>query len=184
MTAQNGVNLANVQGLIEAIKGTPALANVTFKANSKWLGGTKAETTVTDLMAGGQNIARPGRSFKIVSDEPPQLGGTDTAPSPVELLAAGLCGCLTAGIATNAALFGADLSKIEVSVEVDFDINGVLGLKKDSPNGATNLRYKVKLAGTGGTDKLTKAKQIIDRKSPVKNTIEMPLKITSDLIIE
>jgi uncharacterized OsmC-like protein len=133
---------------------------------------------ISDLHAGGQNIARAGRKFAVAIDEPPELGGTDEAPNPVELVAAGLCGCITAGIATNAALFDTEIEGIEVDVEMDFDIHGVLGLKNDVPNGATELRLTVKLKGANA-EKLTKAKEAIDRKSPVKNTLEMPLKIIS-----
>lgn len=180
----NGVNLENIQQLVEAVKENPELGNVRFMARSQWQGGTKAEVSVTELHAGGQNIGREGRQFTLMVDEPPQLGGTDEAPNPVEYLAAGLCGCLTAGIATNAALFGTDLEKIEVTVEADFDIHGVLGLDKAKPNGAVQLHYTVKLKGAGPTDKLTKSKETIDRKSPVRNTLELPLTVTTGIVIE
>lgn len=181
MTKDNGVNLGNIGGLIGAIKENPKLANVTFKAKSVWKGGTRTEATISELYAGGQNIARAGRKFTVAVDEPPELGGTDEHPNPVELVAAGLCGCVTAGIATNAALFKTELEQVEIEVEMDFDIHGVLGLKNDVPNGATELRMKVRLKGSGSEEQLVKAKETIDRKSPVKNTLEMPIRITSEV---
>jgi uncharacterized OsmC-like protein len=114
------------------------------------------------------------------------LGGTDEAPNPVEYLAAGLCGCLTAGIASNAALFGTDLEKIEVSVEVDYDIIGLLGLDRSVGTGATELRYTVRLKGAPGASResVQRAKETIDRKSPVRSTLQNPLEITTDVIVE
>lgn len=180
--ANNGVNLANMQGLLDAVKANPQLANLTFKAKSTWKGGTRTESTVSELIAGGQNIARGDRKFSLVSDEPPQLGGTDANPSPVELLCAALCGCMTGGIATNAALFQTAVDAIDIELQADFDLHGVLGLKNDVPNGANEIRMKIRIKGPDA-EKLKKAKETIDRKSPVKNTIETPVRIISEVEI-
>jgi uncharacterized OsmC-like protein len=173
--------MENIGQLVDAVKSNPEMAKVTFSANSQWKGGTKCEVTIAQLHAGGENIARPDRSFKLLIDEPSQLGGTDEAPNPVEYLAAGLCGCLTAGIATNAAMFGTELDTIEVSVEADFDLHGVLGLDKNAPNGAVELRYTVKMHGPGDHDKMIKSKETIDRKSPIRNTLSLPLMVATDI---
>lgn len=181
---RNGVNLGNVEALVSGIKENPALGNVRFSAKSEWKGGTRSEVTISDLHAGGQNIAAPGRSFKLMVDEPPQLGGTDEAPNPVEYLAAGLCGCLTAGIATNAALFGTEIEKLEVSVEADFDIRGLVAVDRSVPTGAQEIRYTVRLKGAAPKENLQRSKETIDRKSPVRNTLANPIKITTEIIIE
>ncbi len=52
----------------------------TYKAQTKWLEGTKAETKI--------------REFKVIVDEPLELKGTNTAPNPVELLLTALGGCV------------------------------------------------------------------------------------------
>ena len=177
---RNGVNLTNIEALVGAIEDNPALAEVQFKASSTWLGGTQAQVEINSLMAGGQDIARDGRHFTLVVDEPPELGGTDVAPNPVEHLAAALCGCLTAGIATNAALFETEIDRIEVDVEVNFNIKGVLGLDRSFPNGPLNLHYKVRVGGPGAPEAMERSKETLDRKSPVKNTIELPLQVTTE----
>lgn len=178
-TIRNGVNLDNIQQLIGAIEENPDLAKVKFMASSTWKNGTKTEVKVSELQAGGQNIAGEGREFTVMVDEPPQLGGTDEAPNPVELIAAGLCGCITAGIATNSALFETDLSQIDVQVEVNFDIRGVLGLDSAVPDGALDIHYSVNLKGDGTEEALMKSKETIDKKSPIRNTLEKPLSITT-----
>lgn len=180
---RNGVNLDNIQELIDAIGENPDLANVTFMANSSWKNGTKTEVNISELYAGGQNIAREGREFKVMVDEPPQLGGSDEAPNPVELIAAGLCGCITAGIATNSALFETDLDEIDIKVEVNFDIRGVLGLDASVPNGALDIHYSVNLKGKATEENLLKSKTVIDSKSPIRNTLENSLliKTTSEV---
>ncbi|MCT4622798.1 MAG: OsmC family protein [Schleiferiaceae bacterium] len=181
-TIKNGVNLDNIQSLVSAIENDPKVANVQFKAKSKWLGSTKAEVEVHELLSNGQNIREGGNKFKLVVDEPAVLGGADEYPNPVEYLASALCGCLTAGIATNAALFDTELEKIEVEVDVNFDIHGVLGMDRSKPNGPLDLHYKVKIKGKDGVDpsKLQKSKETLDKKSPIKNTIQLPLNVTTE----
>jgi uncharacterized OsmC-like protein len=180
----NGVQLENIAGLIDGIKANPSLSEVTFNAKSKWLGGTQAEVEIAPLLAGGEDISRSGRKFTMVVDEPAELGGLDEAPNPVEYLATALCGCITAGIATNAALFDCELHKIEVSVDVNFNIHGILGLDRSYPNGPLNLHYKVKLAGPGAAEAMEKSKLTIDKKSPIRNAIELPLQVTTEVEIE
>ncbi len=184
-TIKNGVNLDNIQQLVGAIQQDPTVANVQFRARSKWIGGTKAEVTVSELHSNGQNIRETGKAFKLIVDEPGVLGGSDEYPNPVEYLASALCGCLTAGIATNAALFGTELDKIEVEVDVNFDIHGVLGMDRSKPNGPLNLHYKVKVKGKDGVtnEQLRKSKETLDKKSPIKNTIELPLQVTTEFEI-
>ena len=185
-TLPNGVNLASIGSLIDAIKGSPAMADVKFKARSEWKGGTRTEVTIDEVHSNNTNISGPDRRFTIQVDEPIYLGGTDLAPNPVEVMAAGLCGCITAGIVTNSAMFGTELEKVNVEVTVDFDVNGVLGLNKEAANGAIGLHYKVTLKAkdSANSDKLQRSKETIDRKSPVKNTLELPLRITREFVLE
>jgi len=180
---RNGVNLTEIENLLEAIEENPELANVVFKAKSEWVDGTQAKVSISDLIAGGNNMAGPDRDFSLTVDEPTFLGGKDEHPNPVEYLAAALCGCITAGISTNAALFETELEKIDVEVDVNFDVKGVLGLDENSANGALSLDYKVTLKGSDKEGAI-KSKETIDRKSPVKNTIELPLKISTEIEYE
>lgn len=184
-TMKNGVNLDNIENLVGAIHENPKVANVQFKAKSKWLGSTQSEVEIHELHSDGNNIREGGNKFTLRVDEPGVLGGADEYPNPVEYLASALCGCLTAGIATNAALFDTELEKIEVEVDVNFDVHGVLGLDREKPNGPLNLHYKVKLKGKNGVDvaKLQKSKETLDKKSPIKNAIELPLHITTEFEI-
>lgn len=185
-TVKNGVILDNIENLVNAVKGNPDVGKVQFKARSSWRGGTQAAVTISEMFSNGSNIMGPERKFNLIVDEPAVLGGKDEYPNPVEYLASALCGCLTAGIATNAALFGADLEKIDVEVLVNFDIQGVLGIDRSQPSGPLNLHYKVTLKGKNGTtaEQLKKSKETLDKKSPIKNTIELPLHVTTEFVVE
>ena len=182
----NGVNLDNINGLIEAIQANNDLAKVRFHASSEWKGGTQSKVTINELYADGQNIARPDRNFELIVDEPAQLGGIDEGPNPVEYIAAGLCGCITAGMATNGALFDTEFKQIDMDCDVHFDVRGVFGLDETDtiPNGALSIDLNIRVKSDAPEEDVQKVKDIIDVKSPMKSTIELPLKINTNLIIE
>jgi putative redox protein len=58
---------------------------------------------------------------RITTDEPAKLGGTDTAPTPHELLAATLASCVSTMIMLYAQRHGWDLGETQVDVEYDAD---------------------------------------------------------------
>ena len=185
-TSTNGVDLEPVGQFIEAVKSDRKAAHITFKASSSWLGGTKAAVSITDFLSNGAPASPAGRKFRLVVDEPQVLGGADSAPNPVEYLAAGLCGCLTAGIATNAELFGIALEKLDIDVEMDFDVIGLLAVDRSVPTAATGIKYTVRLKGKPGVtrEQLEKCKTVIDGKSPVRNTLAFAIPMRSQVIIE
>jgi putative redox protein len=65
-----------------------------------------------------QQVVVDGRHV-LATDEPPHLGGTDTAPAPHELVAAAIASCVSTTLLMYAAKRGLDLGGVEV--EVDYD---------------------------------------------------------------
>ncbi len=183
MSFVNDVNLENVGNYVEAIKGDNGLAKVKFVARSKWTGGTNCEINMNEFYVNGQVGSPEGRSFSLNCSEPGALGGADNAPNPVELLASALCGCLNAAIVTNSALFGNQIEKLEIETTVDFDLMGIFGLDRNVTNGATGVHYKVKIKGANKVASL-KSKETIDRKSGIKNTLLLPITVTTEVEIE
>ena len=147
-------------------------------------GGTRSEVTVDSVLAGGNEMSPSGRRFTVAVDEPPYLGGADAAPNPVEVLLAALAGCVTAGIATNADMFGVPIDAMNIELEADVDARGMLGHDKSVRNGVTDIRYTVTIKSPASEDKVRRCKETIDRKSPVRNTLASPVNITSNLVFK
>lgn len=178
----NGLDLAALLQFVNAVRDNRDLGKVTFCAHSDWDGGTRTLVKVNQLLVNQQNAAPAERDFTLVVDEPHALGGTDQAPNPMEYLAAGLCGCITAGIATNGALFNAEYEKIAIDAQVVFDVAGVFGIDKSVPNGALEINLTIRAKGPA--EQLSRSKATIDGKSPAKAMLEFPVKINTQLIIE
>jgi putative redox protein len=55
----------------------------------------------------------------VVSDEPPDKGGDDEGPTPLELLSASLAGCVAVTMELYADRKGWELGELEVTVDAD-----------------------------------------------------------------
>ena len=65
----------------------------------------------------------------VASDEPPTLGGTDSAPNPVEQLLAALGNCLPVGYAANATAYSITLHGLRIELAGRLDLGAFLGLR-------------------------------------------------------
>src|SRR4029450_7671238 len=142
----------------------------------------------------GQSAVAPTRRFFVTMDAPAGLGGVDGAPPAAERggapppaaesLLAALAGCLTSGIAANAALFDVPIAGIDIDMEADIDFRGLLGHDKSVRNGFSDIRYTGTIKSPASEEKVRKCKETIDRKSPVGDTIANPVNITSKFVFE
>ncbi len=178
----NDVDLDTLKATDALIREQPAMGKVQFKARSTWQRGTRSQIAIHQWTAGGHDMASPARRFTITVDEPPALGGVDAAPNPVEVLLSALAGCVTAGIATNAEMFGVPIESLDIDLEADVDARGMLGHDKSVRNGVTDIRYTVTIESSAPEDKVRRCKETIDRKSPVRDTLANPVNITSTLV--
>jgi uncharacterized OsmC-like protein len=68
------------------------------------------------------------RQFTVVTGEPEKVGGDDSAPTPMELILAGLEGCLTVTIETVAAERGVTLRAVKIDSHAVMDVRGFQGV--------------------------------------------------------
>ena len=90
------------------------MAKMTFNAEMRWTGDSL-------YCEGGT------RGFTVAVDEPKELGGTDKAMNPVELLLSSLGGCMCICAAAFARSCKVDLKGFHVELEGDLDHDGFLG---------------------------------------------------------
>jgi uncharacterized OsmC-like protein len=178
----NDVNVPKFKEFDGIVRKNPPVSKATVKLKSTWRRGTKALIEVGTIQALGRDLFPRTRRFWIMTDDPDVLGGVDSAPTPAETLVAALAGCLTSGIASNAALFDVPLDEIDIDMEADMDFRGLLGHDKSVRNGFSDIRYTVTIKSPAPEDKVRRCKETIDRKSPVRDTLANPVRITSDFV--
>ncbi len=105
---------------------------------------------VATTWEGRQSARHRVRSFEVRTGEPERVGGDDSAPTPMELILAGLDGCLAVVVETVAAERGVPLRSLELSSEAVMDQRGFAGVPGVRPY-YTTIRTRVVLdAGPGG----------------------------------
>lgn len=166
----NGVDTPTLFATINAVKGTPALANFQFRAQNEWVNGTNSRSRIESFSgAGGEQ--KHTRAFEFDADHPPVLTGGDVGPTPVEFLLVALSSCLTAGVANIAAARGVKLNRIQSTVEGDIDLRGILGLSNDVRNGYQGIRVNFTIAGDAPPEMLQKIVEQSKARSAVFDVI-------------
>uniref|UniRef100_A0A7C3MRQ4 OsmC family peroxiredoxin n=1 Tax=Dictyoglomus thermophilum TaxID=14 RepID=A0A7C3MRQ4_DICTH len=143
------------------------MGKVTFKAEGKWLGNLKVEAKIRD-------------KFIINMDEPPSLGGEDTAPNPVEVVLAALIGCLGIVIQVVAKEKNIPLQNVEIYTEGDLDPRGFMG----DPNiraGYDEVRVRVKIETPVDKAKIEELMKEVERRCPVSDIIKNPVNLKISL---
>ncbi len=111
----NEVDLPTVGALVQSIQDDPNNAQTIWKSEVTWDGAFRTSARSRDF-------------DPIAFDEPPGLGGTNTAPNPVEQLLGALGSCLVIGYAANASVAGIELKDLRIELEGDLDLKTFLGL--------------------------------------------------------
>jgi uncharacterized OsmC-like protein len=166
-TQLNDVDLDAVTALAQAVGADEAAGATTWRAEVTWRGAFRSSARI--------------RGFDdLPSDEPTALGGTDTAPNPVEQLLAALGHCLTVGYAANATARGIELTELRVQVSGDLDLHAFLGLRPGHA-GFTGITATVHLAADAPAEQVDALHQAVVASSPVGHTLQAAIPTTITL---
>lgn len=135
----------------------------TFKVTGEWKRGLQIDTQVRD--------------FALSFDEPPSLGGEDSACNPVEGLLASLAGCLGIVSRVVAQEKNLPIEKIEVEVEGDLDPRGFMGQYDQVRPGLLAIRYQIKVSGNLTDKELKEFEEEVDKRCPVSDTLKNGTKV-------
>ncbi len=165
-THLNDVDIAAVASLAAAIVDDGDRAATTWNATVRWNGGFRSHAAIREFAP-------------IASDEPAGLGGTDSAPNPVEQLLGALGNCLAVGYAANATAAGIELQDVFIELSGDLDLHTFLGLR-DGHAGFGAIRAEVRIDSDATADQLAELHAKVTSTSPVGHTLahEIPLAIT------
>ena len=177
--AMNGVDVPTLLGTIGAVGEQPVAAQFQFRANGAWVNGTHSRATINGFFGAGQEHER-GEDFVAEGDHPAVLCGGDNAPTPVEYLLSALAACITAGIANIASARQIKLNAVNVNVEGDIDLQGLLGLDNEVRNGFQKIRATVEIDGDADAEKLAKVVQ----QSVARSAVFDMLKNGTDVSVE
>ena len=177
----NGINLPVLHKLLEDVKRDSAQGRTAWGVTTRWVGGTVTETEVSGCQISGRQI---NRHFKFRTDEPLELGGTNTFANPQEYLMGAFNACMVVGYAALSALYGIELESLEIQCEGEIDLRGFLGLDPKVKPGYDQIHYTVRIKGNGTPEQFKEIHETVIKTSPNRFNISQPIKLTSELVIE
>ena len=159
----NQVDLGAVGALVDKIKQRPSAAATTWSAQVRWTGAFRSEASV--------------RGFApIASDEPKGMGGSDSAPNPVEQLLGALGNCLAVGYAANASVAGITIRDLRIDLDGDVDLHAFLGLA-DGHAGFSAIRVAVHLDTGADEAAVAELHRKVAATSPVGQTLSKAIPV-------
>jgi uncharacterized OsmC-like protein len=136
-----------------------AKSSTLFKvsATGKWESGVKTNISI--------------RNFPTFSmDEPAELGGVDTAPTPLEYVAAALNGCNGVMIPLIAQKLNFTFSGIDFETTGIIDIRGLMG-EEGVCTHFQKVRFQVNIETEESEERIEQLKNEVERRCPVLNLL-------------
>lgn len=178
----NGFDADTLGAFFETLEQNPEGGHATFSTHSRWRGG---DDRVSSRMAGyeidGERLHHQEREHRAETDELRELGSTDTAPSPGELLMSAVGSCITATTRAYAVTKGIRLTRVEVAVEADMKLHGMFGLDASVRPGLRELRATIRIAGDADGEALREVALLGYQFSPVRDTVHDGAPVTPDV---
>ena len=112
---QNGVNVDALLGARDALSKAPEAAKFNWKASCKWMNGTHSQTSIQGFYGLGSQQSHK-TEFTFDTDHPEIFASEDKGATPVEMVLAGLAGCLTAGVSSISQLLKIQLRSVKATI--------------------------------------------------------------------
>jgi uncharacterized OsmC-like protein len=110
------------------------------------------------------------RDFTLRSDEPEAVGGTNSAPTPMEILAGAVNGCITVVIDTVATELAIPLRAVETASAAHMDVRGFRGTADVSPH-FLDYTLTVRIASSASAQQQAQLRTLVEKRCPAINLI-------------
>lgn len=142
---------------------------------------TTFKATATKLPEGLQ-VEAQSRGFKILMDEPQDLGGTDKGMNPVEALLCALGACQSIVAAAFADAYNFSYEELYVELEGDLDPDGFMGLA-DVRSGFQEIRFVMHFKTTESQEKAEAFATFIEKTCPVGDCLANGVKLVQSGVV-
>ena len=177
VTVDNGVNVEALLGAREALSEAPEAARFTWRATCKWVRGTHSRSTVQGFFGLGEEQNHV-TEYSVDTDHPEIFASEDKAATPVEIVLAGLAGCLTAGIAAVAQNRDIQLRSVKATLEAGMDIQGILGIDGDVRNGFDGVKVHYDIDADASKEDIAAVVAQSQKRSAVFDIITNPTDVS------
>jgi uncharacterized OsmC-like protein len=125
----------------------------------------------------GTAVTVQARAFALTVDEPVSVGGTNTGPSPVQLVLASLASCQAITYRYWSEFLGIRLDALTVKAEGDIDQRGLLGFADGVPAGVSAVRVTVTVEGPETAERYEELRRSVDAHCPLLDVFTHPVAV-------
>ncbi len=172
----NGIDTDGLQQYVDTITENPSEAISSYGIKAEWKGGVKTEITALNQKVGATEIEK---DFKFTIDEPNELLGTNSYPSPQEYLMGGLAGCMMVGFVAGAASKNIKLDSVTLTIKGDLNLRGFLNVDENAPVGFDELKFNYDVKGEGTQSDYDAIIEDVRKFSPNYRTMTDAVKMTA-----
>lgn len=122
------------------------------------------------------------RNFKIIIDEPENIGGTNDGANPVEYILGAFAGCMNVVGHVVAMEMGFKLKGIQFELDGDLDPARFLGKSMEQRAGYKEIRMNIKPDADVDKQTLEKWLTIVKDRCPVSDNIMNPTPVKISLV--
>lgn len=178
---RNGINVDQLVGTIEAVKGDPAIADFQFRSETKWVSGGHCQTEIQGFF--GAKAEDNSRTSPIVieGDEPSVLVGQSQGANAVEAVLHALASCLCVGFVYNASAQGISIESLQFSVAGNIDLHGFLGLSETKRPGYKDIKVTCAIKADASQEQLAELCAYVEKTSPVLDVLRNPVSVTIEV---
>jgi uncharacterized OsmC-like protein len=179
-SADNGVNVEAIREARTAMAGQPAAAQFQWRARCQWITGIHCRTSIRDYFGAGAEQSHR-QTFTFDTDHPELFAAEDNGAAPVELVLAGLAGCLTGGIASVAANRGIRLRSVTATLTGEMDLQGVLGIDSDVRNGFSGIHVAYEIDADAPKEQIEAVVAQSQKRSAVFDALTNPTNVVVEV---
>jgi len=176
----NGVNVGALLEARTALSAAPEAAKFTWRASCNWVKGTHSRTSIEGFFGLGEE-QRHRTKFTFDSDHPEIFASADNGAAPVELVLAGLAGCLTAGIASVAQHRKIQLRSVSATLEGGMDLRGVLGIDPNVRNGFDGIKVTYHIDADASPEEIRAVVAQSQKRSAVFDVVTNPTEVVVEV---
>ena len=153
---------------IGAFTETPEAAKVVFRADTELVEDLKCKIAIRDF-------------DPIMIDEPAELGGTNTAANPLEVLVGALGTCQEIIYNAYASVMGIQIDELKVEVKGYCDLRGLLSIDEKTPSGFSKIQYVTTIKSPADIEAIKQLVAVTESHCPVLDTLVRPIEVTGEV---
>jgi len=174
----NGVDVDQINHVIESITADTSFGQFQFRARNRWVNGGLNRSQIKEFHAGGREDGTRSKPFTLDADEPQLVAGNDSAPNSMEYVLHALVSCMTGTLVYHAAVRDIAITSVSSHIEGDMDVRGLLGMADDVRKGFNHVRVTMRVDSDADAETLTELAlyspvyDIVSKSLPVEFSLE------------